>query len=86
MKDRSNEITLEEKRDIIARLQRSEIVLGIVGECKGLHEKLVLLCMMIDAIAYTEDITHEQMYKMFDEIKPIIGSVNKKLGKGGIIP
>lgn len=86
MKDRSNEITLEEALDLFVTFRRSEIVMDVIKECENLHEKMVLLCMAIDAIAHTEGITHEEMYKMLDETKPIIEAVNKEFGKGGIVP
>lgn len=65
---------------------RSEIVKDMIKECKGLHEKMLILCLAIDTIVYTEGITHEEVYKKLDDMKPVISEVNMELGKEGILP
>lgn len=53
--------------------------------CRNLHEKLLLLCMVLDTIAYTEDISHDELYEIIDDIKPVIGEVNELMGKEGVV-
>ena len=64
---------------------RCEAVTEEFRNCRNLHEKLILLCMILDTIAYTEDISHDELYEIIDDIKPIIGGVNEMMGKDGVV-
>lgn len=64
---------------------RCEAVVNEINDCKTMHEKKLMLCMILDAIAYTEDITHDELYEIIDDLKPIIGEVNELMGKEGVV-
>lgn len=70
--------------EFIECFKRCEAVTEEFRNCRNLHEKLILLCMILDTIAYTEDISHDELYEIIDDIKPIIGGVNEMMGKDGI--
>lgn len=70
--------------EFIESFKRCEAVTEEFRNCRNLHEKLILLCMILDTITYTEDISHDELYEMIDDIKPIIGGVNEMMGKDGI--
>lgn len=70
--------------EFIESFKRCEAVTEEFRNCRNLHEKLMLLCMVLDTIAYTEDISHDQLYEIIDDIKPVIGEVNEMMGKEGV--
>ena len=70
--------------EFIEHFNRCETVTEEFRNCRNLHEKLILLCMVLDTIAYTEDISHDELYEIIDDIKPVIGEVNEMMGKEGI--
>lgn len=70
--------------EFIESFKRCEAVTEEFRNCRNLHEKLMLLCMVPDKIAYTEDISHDELYEIIDDIKPVIGGVNELMGKEGI--
>lgn len=70
--------------EFIECFNRCEAVTDEFRNCRNIHEKLILLCMVLDTIAYTEDISHDQLYEMIDDIKPVIGEVNEMIGKEGV--
>lgn len=70
--------------EFIEHLNRCETVTEEFRNCRNLHEKLILLCMVLDTIAYTEDISHDELYEIIDDIKPVIGEVNEMMGKEGV--
>lgn len=70
--------------EFIESFKRCEAVTEEFRNCRNLHEKLILLCMILDTIAYTEDISHDELYEIIDDIKPLIGEVNELMGKEGI--
>ena len=70
--------------ELIESFKRCEAVTEELRNCRNLHEKLILLCMILDTIAYTEDISHDELYEIIDDIKPLIGEVNELMGKEGI--
>lgn len=70
--------------EFIESFKRCEAVTEEFRNCRNLHEKLILLCMILDTIAYTEDISHDELYEIIDDIKPMIGEVNELMGKEGI--
>ena len=71
--------------EFMESFSRCEAVTEEFNNCRNLHEKLMLLCMVLDTIAYTEDITHDELYEILDEIKPVIGRVNELMGKDGVV-
>ena len=70
--------------EFIEHFNRCETVTEEFRNCRNLHEKLILLCMVLDTIAYTEDISHDDLYEIIDDIKPVIGEVNEMMGKEGV--
>ena len=70
--------------EFIESFKRCETVTEEFRNCRNLHEKLILLCMVLDTIAYTEDISHDELYEIIDDIKPVIGEVNEMMGKEGV--
>lgn len=71
--------------EFIESFKRCEAVTEEFRNCRNLHEKLMLLCMILDTIAYTEDVSHDELYEILDEIKPVIGGVNELMGKEGVV-
>lgn len=70
--------------EFIEHFNRCETVTEEFRNCRNLHEKLILLCMVLDTIAYTEDVSHDELYEIIDDIKPVIGEVNEMMGKEGV--
>jgi len=70
--------------EFIECFNRCEAVTDEFRNCRNIHEKLILLCMVLDTIAYTEDISHDDLYEIIDDIKPVIGEVNEMMGKEGV--
>lgn len=77
-----NPMSLEE---FLKSFEKCEVIRSAIESCGSLNEKLMILCMILDTIAYTENISHDQLYILIDDLKPIIGEVNKNMGKEGII-
>ena len=70
--------------EFIESFKRCEAVTEEFRSCRNLHEKLMLLCMVLDTIAYTEDVSYDELYEIIDDIKPVIGEVNEMMGKEGV--
>ncbi len=71
--------------EFLKSFEKCEVIQSVIESCGSLNEKLMILCMILDTIAYTENISHDQLYILIDDLKPIIGEVNKNMGKEGII-
>lgn len=70
--------------EFIESFKRCKAVTEGFRNCRNLHEKLILLCMVLDTIAYTENISHDELHEIIDDIKPVIGEVNEMMGKEGV--